>query len=82
MLYLLIRSGIVSCLAISTGTPTSFMLIIGSGEITVLAEKSTRFPERLDLKRPSFPLRRWAIVLSGLPDLCLAGGIPEVSLSK
>ena len=38
MLYLVTTTGTVSILAISSGTPTSFMLIIGSGEITVLAE--------------------------------------------
>ena len=66
----------------STGTPTSFMDSNGSGEMTVLAEKLTLFPERLDLKRPSFPFSLCTSVFSGLPDLCLAGGIPLVWLSK
>ena len=65
-----------------TGTPTSLMDSRGSGEMTVRAEKFTRLPDRLDLKRPSLPLSLWARVFSGRPDLCLAGGIPDVWLSK
>ncbi len=75
-------TGTVSSLAATVGIPTSFMESIGSGEITVRAEKFTRLPERLDLKRPSFPFSLWASVLSGRPDLCLAGGMPDVWLSK
>ncbi len=74
--------GTVTSLAIISGTPTSLILKVGSGEITVRAEKLTLLPARLLLKRPSFPLRRCANVLSGLPDLCLAGGTPLASLSK
>ena len=32
--------------------------------------------------RPSLPFSLWDRVFSGLPDLCLAGGTPEISLSK
>jgi hypothetical protein len=35
------------------------MARLGSGEMTVRPEKSTRFPERFPRKRPLFPLRRW-----------------------
>ena len=60
----------------------AFKSKLGSGEITVRAEKSTLFPERLLLNRPSFPLRRCEIVFSALPERCLAGGIPDASLLK
>ena len=55
------------------------MDMFGSGEITVRAEKFTRLPERLDLNLPSLPFNLWVKVLSGLPDLCLAGGTPDAS---
>ena len=42
--------------AASYGIPTSFILMKGSGEITVLVEKLTLFPERLFLNLPSLPL--------------------------
>ena len=82
MLWALTCTGTVSSLAAMTGTPTSLIESSGSGEMTVRALKLTRLPDRLDLKRPSLPLSLWASVLSGRPDLCLAGGIPEVWLSK
>jgi hypothetical protein len=63
------RSGTVSLFAISSGTPTSDMSMLGSGDITVLAEKSTRLPDRLPLNLPSLPFSLWASVLSGRPDL-------------
>ena len=56
--------------------------MFGSGEITVRAEKFTRFPDRFERNRPSFPFNLCVNVLSGLPDLCLAGGTPLASLSK
>jgi len=71
-------TGIVNSLAIWMGTPISLILRLGSGEITVRAEKLTRFPERLLLNLPSFPFNRWASVFNGRPDRCLAGGIPDV----
>lgn len=37
----------------------------GSGEITVLLEKSTRFPDKFPRKRPCFPFKRWT---RPLPD--------------
>ncbi len=48
-------TGTVTSFAIISGTPTSLILMLGSGEITVRAEKFTRLPDRLDLKRPSLP---------------------------
>jgi hypothetical protein len=62
--------------------PTSLMDKIGSGEITVRALKFTRFPERFERKRPSLPFSRCTRVFNGRPDRCLAGGMPEVWLSK
>ena len=82
MLCSLTCRGTVSSLAAGIGIPTSLMDSRGSGEITVRAEKFTRLPDRLDLKRPSFPFSLWVRVFRGRPDLCLAGGMPEVWLSK
>ena len=48
-------SGIVSFMATASGTPTSDRSRFGSGEITVLLEKSTLFPEREPRNLPSFP---------------------------
>ena len=56
--------------------------MLGSGVITVRAEKFTRLPDKLERKRPSLPFSLYVNVLSGLPDLCLAGGTPLASLSK
>lgn len=47
-------SGYVRILATCTGTATSSIRRFGSGEITVLPEKSTLFPERFPLNRPEF----------------------------
>ena len=44
ILYFVTISGNVRFIAIVIGTPYSSILIFGSTEITVLAEKSTRFP--------------------------------------
>lgn len=46
-------SGYVRILATWTGTATSSILRFGSGEMTVLPEKSTLFPERFPLNRPA-----------------------------
>jgi len=75
-------SGTERRIATSCGTPTSFMSKLGSGEITVRAEKSTRLPDRLLLNRPSLPFSLWLSVFSALPLRCLAGGIPDASLLK
>ena len=48
-------SGIVNLSAIDLGIPTSEISKLGSGAITVLAEKSTLFPDKLPLNLPSFP---------------------------
>ena len=60
--------GIVSSLAICIGTPISFILKFGSGEITVRAEKLTLLPDKLLLNLPSFPFKRCARVFRGLPE--------------
>ena len=54
------------------GTPSSSMLIVGSGVITVRAEKSTRFPIKLPLIRPSLAFSLLHIDLMGRPDRCVA----------
>lgn len=59
-------------MAIDKGTPTSSRLILGSGVMTVRAEKSTRLPIKFPLTRPSFPRSRWLRVLRGLPERCMA----------
>ena len=82
MFHTVTFSGIESLMAMARGTPTSLISRLGSGEITVRAEKSTLFPERLLRNLPSFPLRRCDIVLRALPERCRAGGIPEASLLK
>lgn len=72
MLYGVTVSGYVRFKAILQGTPSSSILIFGSGVITVRAEKSTLFPIKLPLIRPSFALSLLQIDLIGLPDLCVA----------
>jgi hypothetical protein len=62
-------SGMVSFFATSYGIPTSEIAIFGSGEITVLLEKSTLFPDKEPLNRPSVPLTLCVNVFQGLPDL-------------
>ena len=62
-------SGIVSFVATASGTPTSDKSRLGSGEITVLLEKSTRFPDNEPLNLPSLPLSLCVNVFRGLPDL-------------
>jgi hypothetical protein len=61
-------SGMVSFMAICSGTPTSDKSRFGSGEITVLLEKSTLFPDSEPLNLPSLPLSLCVNVLSGLPE--------------
>ncbi len=68
MFHSLTVSGIVNFLATSTGTPTSDMVRLGSGDITVLLEKSTLLPDNDPLKRPSFPFNLCVKVFKGLPD--------------
>jgi len=75
-------SGMDSRMATSCGTPTSFMSRLGSGDMTVRAEKSTRLPERLLLKRPSLPFNLCERVFRARPLRCRAGGIPDASLLK
>ena len=73
-------SGKVRFIAIDLGTPNSSKAKLGSGETTVLAEKSTRFPIRFFLNLPSLPLRRSLIDLIGYPDLRVAFITPFISL--
>lgn len=69
MLYGVTVSGYVRFKAILQGTPSWSMLMVGSGVMTVRAEKSTRLPIKLPLIRPSFALSLLHIDLMGLPDL-------------
>ncbi|KAA6429772.1 MAG: hypothetical protein FRX49_00204 [Trebouxia sp. A1-2] len=46
------------------------MAMLGSPDMTVRAEKSTRLPIRLPLTRPDLPFRRWPIDSNGLPERC------------
>ena len=71
----------VISLATRSGTPTSLRLRVGSGEMTVRAEKFTRFPESEPRKRPSLPFSRWERVFRGRPERWRAGGVPLISLS-
>jgi len=82
MLSLVTVTGTVSSRAANTGTPTWLMDSHGSGEITVRAEKFTLLPDRLERKRPSFPFSLCTSVFNGRPLRCLAGGMPDVWLSK
>jgi hypothetical protein len=52
-------------MAIDFGTPSSSRLRLGSGETTVLAEKSTRLPIKFFLNLPSFPRKRSLIDFIG-----------------
>lgn len=74
-------SGNVRFCAIDLGTPTWSIWRLGSGVMTVRAEKSTRFPIKFPRIRPSFPLRRALIAFNGFPDFCMALGMPGISLS-
>mmetsp|Transcript_13850 Transcript_13850/g.33183 ORF Transcript_13850/g.33183 Transcript_13850/m.33183 type:complete len:279 (-) Transcript_13850:980-1816(-) len=67
MLWRDTTSGYVIILAMCMGTPTSSMRRLGSGEITVRPEKSTRLPLRLPRKRPCLPFRRCTKPRRGLP---------------
>ena len=49
------------------GTPTWSKSKLGSPEMTVRAEKSTRFPIKLPLKRPSLPFNLALIDFIGRP---------------
>lgn len=57
-LWLVTRSGKVRMAATCMGTPTSLIARLGSGEMTVRPEKSTRLPDRFPLKRPCLPFSR------------------------
>ena len=57
-------SGIVSFFATSLGTPTSEIVRLGSGDITVLLEKSTLLPDSEPLNRPSLMV----FLIDGVPE--------------
>ena len=59
---------IVSFFAITSGTPTSERSKFGSGDMTVLLEKSTLLPESDPLNLPSFPFSLCVKVFNGLPE--------------
>lgn len=65
-------SGKVMLAAIERGTPTWSICKLGSGVMTVRAEKSTRFPIRFPRTLPSFPFSLCLMDLSGRPDFCMA----------
>ena len=65
-------SGKVRFWAIDRGTPTWSILRLGSGVITVRAEKSTLLPMRFPRIRPSLPFKRALIAFRGLPLFCIA----------
>ena len=57
ILYLFTLSGNVIILATKTGTPTWSTRRLGSGDITVRAEKSTLFPDRFPRNLPCLPVK-------------------------
>lgn len=65
-------SGTVNSVAISTGTPNWSNSNDGSGDTTVLDEKSTLFPIKLPRSLPSLPFSLYDIALIGLPPFYLA----------
>src|SRR3989338_4892318 len=82
MFHLVTLSGTVSFIAITLGTPTSLSSSIGSGLITVLAQKFVLLPARLCLILPSLLFILSVNVFNGWPLLCLAGGNCAMLLSK
>src|SRR3989344_9590338 len=75
-------SGTVRFIAIILGTPTSLISIIGSGLITVLAQKFVLLPAKLCLILPSLLFILSVNVFKGCPERCLAGGNCAMLLSK
>lgn len=73
-------SGKVRFMAMVLGTPSSSRLRLGSGDTTVLAEKSTRFPIRFLRNRPSLPRSLSRMDLMGYPDFLVALITPFISL--
>ena len=65
-------SGNVMFWAIVLGTPTWSIRRLGSGVMTVRAEKSTRLPIKLPLTLPSLPFNLCLIDFNGRPDFCTA----------
>lgn len=74
-------SGNVILAAMERGTPTWSICRLGSGVMTVRAEKSTRLPIRLPRTLPSFPLRRCFMDFKGRPDFCIACEKKNASLN-
>lgn len=71
MLYWVTSSGMVSYSAMDRGTPNSSTARLASGEMTERAQKSTLFPIKFYLNRPSLPFRRARILLRGCEPFCL-----------
>jgi hypothetical protein len=65
-------SGNVMFCAIVLGTPTWSIRRLGSGVMTVRAEKSTRLPIKFPRTRPSFPFNLCFTDFRGRPDFCTA----------
>ncbi len=67
-------SGIVRFRAMVCGTPTWSMAMYGSGVITARAVKSTRFPIKFPLTRPSLLFSLCFIDFNGRPGFNVACG--------
>ena len=73
--------GLVIFFAILIGTPNSLIDTLASGVITERALKSTRFPIRLPLTRPTLPPNRIFIDFKGLPERWATLATPGILLS-
>ena len=60
---------------------TSSMRKLGSGEMTVLLEKSTLLPDRLPRKRPCLPFSLWQNPLVGFLGYCLKVEKDQIDMS-
>ena len=67
--FIITFSGNVKFIAIERGTPIWSTSKFGSGDITLLALKSTLFPIKFPLIRPSFPFSLLVNVFIGIPFL-------------
>lgn len=59
------------------GTPSWSMEMLGSPEMTVLAEKSTRLPMRFPLTRPSLPCKSRHHTCCYISQNCLVDQVKE-----
>ena len=81
MLYSVTISGYVKFMRQPWKDTKFINLDVGSGVITLRAEKSTRLPIRLPRIRPSFPLRRGSMFSMPYLNDEVEGLIPGSSLS-